>query len=108
MNLIKNLSQLTTIQEASLEKINNILNYIHSNDIAEHLLSKCNEPIELELFEGTLILYVNNDVITYKFIPNKEFETIIVDSIIKKKNVLIDTLNENLKSKLLNIYKDIF
>lgn len=108
MSIVKKINQLTTIQESTLNKINDILYYIYSNDIIEQLLENPSGPIELELFEGSLYLYLEDDTVKYKFIPNNAFESVLIESITKKKNLLAEKLSDKLKSRLITIYKDIF
>lgn len=107
MSLVGDLSKLTTIPEGAFDKISTVLDYIHSNKIVEQVIEN-KDIIEIELFEGILVLFLEDDTVKYKFIPNKKFESVVIDSIINKKDILVETISERLKNQLLNTYKDIF
>ena len=112
MSLEEKISTLTTIPTYSINKFKTYLNVVHSHDIVYAIVSDedsikyGDKTIKIDLFEGTLLMKVENDFIKYKFIPNEEFNNIVKEAIVDKKSKLIDVSEQNLK-KLLKMYKEI-
>ena len=107
MEYLDKLSTLTTVPLHTFEKLNDVINCMHSDTIVTQLLEG-KSTFELKIMEGTIYLKLENDNIKYKFIPSEDFDTIIRDSILSKKSKLIETSLDRLQRSLVNTYKDIF
>lgn len=107
MELDKNLSTLTSLPEETIGYLNKYLKYIHSHEIATQAIEKGGNIFELQLFEGTLLLQVEDDNVKYKFIPSEDFNEIVVDTILNKKSLLISDMTDKLKYLLSKAYKDV-
>lgn len=105
MDLIDKLSSLTTIPKLHLNKFKTSLLKIYSNDV--YTKSMDNNIVELELFEGTLLITLEDDCVKYKFIPNEDFDKLIKDSLLHKEDKLVIAALDRLKSAFINTYKDI-
>lgn len=106
MGLIKKISDLTTIEEEALLKIDDCVTLIHSQDILTQLLES-KDILEIDLLEGKLLLQLIDDSVKYKFIPSEDFNKMVVDTILNKKSELVIKVTDKLKNQLINTYKDI-
>jgi len=106
-NIIEDLANLTTIPSKTILKLLKkevfcICEAVEEDVLAEEAIS------QLDLGIGTLyIKHDNLDDIRYKFIPNKYLEKCINDTLLNKQNLLEDVLNQSLKKKFLDAYKDL-
>ena len=108
IDLTKKLSLLTTIEDQYITKLFNKIPWIVCDGLATEL-SVTDKPVLTVSFGfGNLVILVENDQIKYKFIPSKEFEKQLVDTVCNGVNLLELTLEKNLANKLTNIYKDLF
>lgn len=106
MTLINDLSSLTTIPESALNKLQSKVHLIYYDKIIEDI--KANKyPYELDISIGKLYIYNDEEVIKYKFIPNLEFETDLLNMINNKWNPLKEILEKTLVNKITHTYKDI-
>lgn len=104
--LANKINTLSGIPENAIKQLDKYLKYIHSHDIVLQM-DKGENVFELELFEGTLYLTLDDSSVKYKFVPNKEFEDIVVQSIINKSDKLLNAATDKLKLILSHTYKDI-
>lgn len=107
MDYLEKLSVLTTVPLVNLEKLNDVIDSVHSDDVVTQILEG-KEYYELGTMEGTIYIRVENDIVKYKFIPNEKFDEIVKSSILNKRSKLIDTSLDRLKRSLVSTYKDIF
>lgn len=108
ISLENKLSTLSTIPEKALVKLHSYINRVHSHDIVTQVIEN-KDLIELEIFEGTLYISIDRetDSVKYKFIPNDEFNKLVVKSIVDEDSVLISEVSAKLKNALVNTYKDL-
>lgn len=106
------LSMLTEIPTSTIKKIGRCVNYIHSQDVAikikENSDTYSGQVIELDTFEGKIYLQLKDDIIEYKFVPDKEFENIIKNTILTKESILLKDITKSIKNTLKGVYKDLF
>lgn len=105
MDVIKNVSVLTTIPESSIRKLIEKAEWVICDDIVN---SDKNESLIFSIGIGDIKITNNDEQLIYQFIPNKQFETIVRDAYIDNINPLKTNLEKLLVSKILNTYKDIF
>lgn len=104
VNMIENLSILTTIPDKYLTKLFDKTYYVISDAVVETaLLDK--EITEIDIGIGILLISANKSEIKYKFIPNKKLEQSIKSAVINKRNILANTLESNIVDKITNTYK---
>lgn len=106
MDFKENLSKLTTIPSESISKLSKYINLIHSNNVLERLLSG-SDIIEIDIFEGKLIMKLDEDTLRYKFIPSDEFNKLMIDTITNKQSKLVTELSDRVKNTLINWRKDL-
>ena len=106
-DLKKDLSVLTTINELSLSRIQNKVNWCIC-DIVEKTVYNHENVAEIDLGFGTLVINITENEVKYKFIPSKSLEKNIVSTVVDEKNPLTFVLEDNLVNKITNIYKDLW
>ena len=106
MEFKQKLSDLSTIPIWAIDKFDDYMKLVYSNDIVSKRKEK-EQIIELDIFEGKLYIKLEDDNVKYKFIPSKEFDKVVRDSIIKKENKLLTAVSQKLKQALVTTYKDI-
>lgn len=105
MDVIKNVSVLTTIPESSIRKLIEKAEWTICDSIVN---SDKNESLSFSVGIGDIKITANDDQIIYQFIPNKQFESMVRDAYIDNVNPLKINLEKLLVSKIVNTYKDIF
>ena len=106
-NIREKISTLTTIENDSLAKINNLVSCCISDAVYESVLSDESQVI-VDLDFGTLTISRSNNELRYKFVPSAKLECDIVKAIKDKKNALDHIVLERLKNSLVSTYKDMF
>ncbi len=107
IDLINDISKLTTIREDDLNKLVNKAIWCICNAINESELNHDNIT-EINIGIGKLIITSEDDMIKYNFIPSKKLEKYLIKTITENKNPLKLMLEKTLCSRITNAYKDIF
>ena len=107
MAINKDLSALTNISITSIDKILDRYQDVICYQLQENLLNNPDE-ITLDIFIGKLILYINKNEVTYKFIPSSKFEKDIISTINNNECPLIGRLEKTLTEKITTAYKEFF
>lgn len=106
-NIVNDLSNLTNVPALTLEKLLNMCVYCIASDVTDIVSSNDNE-LYIDLIFGKLkITLVDNSEIKYKFIPSKELESQVVDTLFSKEKPLTKVLEQSLVDKIMRTYKDI-
>ena len=107
--LIEDISVLTQIPVYILEKISDVaIKNICHQVYTEHIISEKN-IINVDLEIGILSLEVNtlDGTIEYTFIPSKQLEKDLIETMREKKSVLTEAISSNLNKKVLNLYREL-
>lgn len=107
VNLKKDLSVLTTINESVFNKLLQKINWCISDSIEKAVLNK-DEIVDIDIGIGNLLINISNDSVKYKFKPSSELETIISNTIVNERNELVNVLEDSLVTKMTNVVKDFF
>lgn len=104
---IKDLSTLTTIPYHTLKGLMDRLINIIAYDIKE---SKIDEEAycEIDLYIGTLIISILDEEVKFKFIPSNKLTSETVDALTDGDFKLIEEVENSLRKKIINTYKDLF
>ena len=102
INALKDLENLTTIPEDKLKKLANKLEWI----IVDSLAEDHDKVIDIDIGIGTLQL-IDSDRLEYRFIPSASLEKAIKKYFEDNVNILENTLEKTLASRIINTYKDI-
>lgn len=105
-NLIEDIANLTSVSEVTLQKLLDISNYSISHALYEALVSGKNVA-EIDLDFGSLFLYIESNQIRYKFIPSKELEKLVIETVKTRKSPIVTKLNTKLQDKINRTYKDL-
>lgn len=105
INLVNDLSTLTTIPEKYLSKINNKI-VLCLNDYVEEAILKNEEDVVVDIGFGKLVMLVTDTSIKYKFIPNDYLEKSLLNTILNRHNLLENTLEDSLSAKITEVYKE--
>lgn len=105
-NIIQDLSLTTTIKKSVLDKLveNTCLLIAHS--VAETAVLR-EDICELDIGIGTLMLLRDEDCIKYKFIPSPKLEMDVVKAYKTKQSPMIRSVDDSLKRRVENIYKEL-
>lgn len=104
-NIIEDLSILTTIPQSSLNQLARKEIYCICDCVEEAVLSGDN-LLSVKTGVGTIKLELGDSEINYRFEPSKELEDGITNTVINKKNLLIEVAEEKLVKRITNAYKD--
>lgn len=107
IDIINDTATLTTIPVNVLRRLSKKFEDAILYAVKESLLS--GETItELDVGVGRLLIKVESDTIAYKFLPSATFEKQLVNTI-EGKYLPIQTEVENgLKNKVMNVYKELY
>lgn len=107
INIVSDVSTLTTIPEKTIDKFNKKIIYCICEGVQESRIA--NIPIS-EFDIGIGQLYIKHDVdgeIKYHFKPNDLLKKSIEQTVINNQNLLEITLNDALSKKFMEVYKDL-
>lgn len=107
MNIIEDISKLSTIPQQEVELVFELYKDCICYDIQEMLKNRENH-IDINIGIGLLILDIANDELRYKFIPSNSFEKDIKYTLENNQCPLIDKMEENLHNKIVGAYKEFF
>ena len=105
-NLIEDISKLTTIPIQVLDKLLTKSHYCISDAVADSLLAD-KRLTEIDIGIGMLYIELKNDVARYKFIPSKELEKNVKNTLINGENLLRDKLEQVLVTRITDTYKEL-
>ena len=106
INLIEDMSILTTIPKSAIIKLMDKESYIITNGIENNLIS--GESItEVDLGIGVLSILTEGNQIKYRFVPSNHLEKAIKKTVKNKKSPLTDKLEKTLVKKLTDVYKEL-
>lgn len=104
---IKDLSTTTTIPYFTLRKLADRFSAVISYNVGESQLSG-DDVCELDIGIGTLLISLNSDEIKYKFIPSKKLSESVIDAVQNNNFELVTDMEDSLRKKVMNTYKDLF
>lgn len=106
-DLVKDISDITQISKNTLDKIVSKCVYCICDDVETETIK--NETItRIDIGIGDLLISTEDSEVKYKFIPSARLNASVINTIIDKKNPLINELQESIKKKVTLAYKDMF
>jgi hypothetical protein len=106
VDLMERLSKITTIPSATFDKLSDIITCLVSDAVEECILAK-DDKCEMNVGIGTLTIFLSENEIKYKFVPNAKFEESLTNTVVNGQNLLTVTVEDVLKERLTHIYKDL-
>lgn len=107
--IINDISILTNIPTYIIYNIFDITEKEIQRELYESIILSEKDKVDIDLGIGNLLINVDKDVesLTYDFIPSKSLEKGVIKSLRNKENPIIDSIERNLKNKVLSLYKEL-
>ena len=107
VDIVKDLSTITTIPVRTLDKLISQSDWCICNAIEETILSG-NDTVCVDIGIGLIYMSINNNEVQYKFVPSSKLEKYVVDTVVNAKNPLTINLESTFINRILKTYKDMF
>lgn len=107
ININDDVSALTTIPVQTLNKLSAKQEQCIAHAVYETKI-KHDEISEIDVGYGTIHICISEDEIKYRFTPSNSLETLIVKAIKNDKSPLVTAIEDRLREKILNVYKEMF
>ena len=106
IKLIDDVETLTNVSEKLLKKFIPVINYSISHAVHEE---QCQQhPVtEVDVGIGQLHIKVEDTGIRYRFVPSKELEKLILQTVCSRTSPIITKLEHNLQEKIERSYKEL-
>lgn len=106
MTLIDDLSAMTSIPTKTLNKLVDCSSFAILQTIEEMITNK-ETSCEVDFTNFKLLISLEEDDLTFKIIPSKDLEKLIIKTISNKKNVMDEIIVGNMVDTLLKDYKEL-
>lgn len=106
VDILDNISTLTSVNRKALNKLSDVTSYCIVDAVHETNL-KFDKITEVDIGIGIIKIKIDGDNVKFAFIPSAKLEEGIINSILNRENVLDIALENNLKDKLVNTYKEL-
>lgn len=106
MNVINNVSNLYNLPTKQVDKIINTAENVICHDVLQAYIRKQGYII-LDIGIGTLTVDITNDYLEYKFVPSKNLESKLVNTLDTKQDILIQNIEQSIVAKITNAYKEL-
>lgn len=106
MNLLQDLSTITTVPIDIFNKLNIKAVWCISDNFYESIINK-DEITSIDIGIGQLLIKLDNEQIKYKFIPSKILDDTLKSTYKDKKSKLQYQLDRSIIKNLTQTYKDI-
>lgn len=109
INLLKDISTLTKIPINILYTIAKTAEKNICHTIYDEFILSERDCVSYDIGIGELIITFNSDdeYVSYEFRPNKNFEKDIINTLNNKEDILVESIESNLKNKVLSLYKEL-
>lgn len=106
INLVDDVARLTDVSTKTLNKFVPVCNYCIGHAVYESMCSK-EDVTCLDLGVGELHIKLANNCIHYRFVPSKELEKTLINTVTTNTSPLVVTLDKNLQEKIDRAYKEL-
>ena len=106
IDVISDISVLTDVSENLLKKIVSVCNYSIGHAVHETQCER-NNITELDIGIGKLHIKLDEDNIYYRFVPSKELEKILIQTVATGNSPIIAKIDSNLQEKIERTYKEL-
>lgn len=106
-NIITDLEKITALSSSSISSLFSKIEDIICHDVYENKLSY-EEVCNIDIGIGYLQIYIDSENIKYRFSPSSSLEKKIINAVNNNNDILITNIEESLRSKIINNYKDLF
>ena len=105
-NLIKDVSLLTDVSENTLKKFLNVSDYVIGHCIYESLCRK-EDVVSIDIGVGQLDIKIDENKLHYRFIPSKDLEKLIIQTVTTNSSPMLTKLDNKLQEKIDRAYKEL-
>lgn len=105
-NLLKDISVLTDVSENTLKKFIPIITYCISHAVYESVCEK-QDVVDIDLETGQLKIKIDSDGIKYRFVPSKDLEKLILQTVTTRNSPILNKLENNLQNKIDRSFKEL-
>lgn len=105
MNLVEDLSKLTTISTVNINRLVQLSQMIITHSVLE-AVNDDKEICNVDIGIGTLSFLISENELKYKFTPSEIFEKQLVKSIKHGESPICIDASNKLKEKITRTYKD--
>lgn len=106
INLVEDVSKLTDVPDKTLDKFTGIIEYCIAHAICESCFNN-NHITEIDVGFGEIHIKTDADGVRYRFLPSKNLEKMIVESIVNKRSPIIQKIDKSLQEKIDRAYKEL-
>lgn len=105
-NLIEDVSALTEVTEATLEKLLKVSTHCIGHAVHESICEK-QEITKIDLGIGELTIRVSTEGIQYRFVPSTSLEKLLVQTVTSKTSPMVIQIENKLQDKINKTYKEV-
>lgn len=105
-NVLEDISTLTSVSENTLKKFIPVINYIIGHGVHEALCEKT-EYVNIDLEIGELHIKIEDDSVRYRFVPSKDLEYLICNTIKTKQSPIMSKVDYDLQQRIDKAYKEL-
>ena len=102
----EDISKLTTIPKSFLCRLSEVEELCIANQVIESVHAG-NDFVSVDIGIGTLSILLCDDTLKYKFTPNSTLDSKIVKAIKNNSNPLVEKIEAELASRIVNTYKNL-
>ena len=106
INIIEDISVLTDVSTNNLKKFVNVANFAIGHAVYESICSH-DDIVSIDIGIGELRVKHEENKIYYKFIPSKDLEKLIVDTVVNGTSPMITKVDSKLQEKIDRAYKEL-
>lgn len=105
-NALTGVSTLTSVNEKTLNKLVDVLIYCITDAVSDSVIE--NEKLTVvDIGIGQIKVLQDEDKVKFAFVPCAKLRESIIKSIFNRENVLEEVVENTLKNKLINTYKEL-
>lgn len=106
IRLIDDLVTLTDVSENTFKKFSNLTKYIIGHAVHEHDCEN-NDITIIDVEIGELHIKVSEGTVKYRFVPSKELDLMICNTVTSGVSPILTKLNNGLQEKIDKAYKEL-
>ena len=106
MKVEEKLSRLTTIPTSNFVNIFKLMAEVCCDDVLNSI-SNGEECACVDIGIGNLSFLIEDDGVSYKFIPSDKFEDMLIKAVKSNKSPLIEHLDRGITEKVVEAYKNL-
>ena len=106
MKIEEKISKLTSVPAYEFNNLFTLMSEVYCDEILNGI-ERGDDSVCVDIGIGRLSFLIEDDTISYKFIPSECFEGMIVNSVRNRKSPLIAHINKGITEKIMEAYKNL-